>query len=95
MLQLDAQQKAELIELLKAIKIDDGSVSNVDKKRKWFRFGAYDALRIATEQIQALPEKTIEHHHIVIGETGTHRNISLQELMNMDFGGDNGQPNVS
>lgn len=50
------EAKKEVIEALKHIEIGESYVSEEETKRKWFRFGAYDALRAATELINNLPE---------------------------------------
>jgi hypothetical protein len=50
--------KKQLIEAFKKIDVKDMYASEDENKRKWFRFGAFDALRIACELVIAMP--TIE-----------------------------------
>jgi hypothetical protein len=54
---LTKEKKEELVELLKSIDIKEVYSTEDEQKRKWFRFGAYDALRMATEAIIKIPEE--------------------------------------
>lgn len=47
--------KKQLIEAFKNIDVKDMYASEDENKRKWFRFGAFDALRIACELVIAMP----------------------------------------
>ncbi len=37
-----------------------------DQKKKWFRFGAYDALRMVSEMLESYPETKSESKHVGI-----------------------------
>lgn len=54
---MDENTKKQLLEALKLIDVKDLYASEDEDKRKWFRFGAYDALRMASEVIIAWPER--------------------------------------
>lgn len=55
---MDKQDKTDLINIIKKI---DVKKMDIDHKNpiivKWFRFGNFNALRVVTEIIKALPEK--------------------------------------
>lgn len=53
---VDANTKKQLMDALKTINVKELYASEDENKRKWFRFGAYDALRMACEVILAWPE---------------------------------------
>lgn len=52
---MDVKTKEQLLGAIKSIDVKDLYASEKENKRKWFRFGAYDALRIACEIIIAFP----------------------------------------
>lgn len=55
---LSEEDKNNIINLLKDIKPSDigaAAVSDDENKRKWFSFGAYEGLRIASEIIDKYP----------------------------------------
>lgn len=52
---MDAKTKEQLLGALKSIDVKELYSSDDEKKRKWFRFGAYDALRMACEIVLAFP----------------------------------------
>lgn len=53
---MDKNTKKQVIDALKLIDVKDLYASEDEQKRKWFRFGAFDALRMASEVILAWPE---------------------------------------
>lgn len=53
---MDKKNKKIVLDLLKSIDIQEWAATEDKKKQKWFRFGAYDALRTASQLIQDLPE---------------------------------------
>lgn len=52
---MDKNTQKQLIDALKSVDVKELYASEEEAKRKWFRFGAYDALRMACEVIQAWP----------------------------------------
>lgn len=55
---LTKAQKKELIDLFKNVDVKQINIENVDEhKQKWFRFGSYNGLSIASEIVKAIPEK--------------------------------------
>lgn len=44
--------KKEILDLIKGIDIKANSASDNELKRKWFEFGAYDALRTLSEMVK-------------------------------------------
>lgn len=58
-MQLTKTQKKELLEIFKSVDVKKLEIEGFDEKnRKWFRFGSYNGLAIASEIIKAIPEKT-------------------------------------
>lgn len=55
-MKITKEDKKAIIMHLKKLDIQEAYASTDSKKRKWFRFGAYDALRRAVEMIEQLPE---------------------------------------
>lgn len=55
---LTKTQKKELMRLLKMVDVKQLEIDvDDDSKKKWFRFGSYNGLSIASEIIKAIPEK--------------------------------------
>lgn len=55
---LTKAQKKEVIDLLKQVDVKKLDIDLDDKtKVKWFKFGSYNGMRIATEIIKAMPEQ--------------------------------------
>lgn len=52
---LEKTKKNELLDILKKIKLDEKVITD-EQQRKWYQFGAYDALRIVSEVVKNLPE---------------------------------------
>lgn len=56
---LTKTQKKELLDLFKMVDVKKLEIDGFDeKKQKWFRFGSYNGMQIASEIIKAIPEKT-------------------------------------
>lgn len=54
---LTKAQKKEIIDIFKAVDVKRLDVEVDDAtKQKWFRFGSYNGMQIASEIIKALPE---------------------------------------
>lgn len=53
---INQADKAILLEAIRTIKVEDLYMTAEDDRRNWFRFGAYDALRMVHELIQSYPE---------------------------------------
>lgn len=57
-MQLTKTQKKEIIDLFKLVDVKEMSIDGVDdSKQKWFRFGSYNGIAIASEIIKAISEK--------------------------------------
>lgn len=57
-MQLTKEQKREIINLFKKVDIKKLEIDGVeDVKQKWFRFGSYNGMTIASEIIKMIPEK--------------------------------------
>lgn len=50
------EDKEILLRAIRSIKVEDLYVNAEDDRRNWFRFGAYDSLRIVTGMIESYPE---------------------------------------
>ena len=48
---LTDEEKKKLLDMVKAVDLEELLIPD-EANRKWFRFGAYDALRILAEDIQ-------------------------------------------
>lgn len=57
---MDKNTKKQLVDAIKTIDVEDLYASEDQNKRKWFRFGAFDALRMASEVILAWPEVEVK-----------------------------------
>lgn len=56
-MQLTKNQKKELVEILGSIDVKQLEIDIPDESSvKWFRFGSYNGLQIATEIIKAIDE---------------------------------------
>jgi hypothetical protein len=49
-MKLTAPEKKKFIEIIKSVKLDELVIPD-EANRKWFKFGAYDALRILSEKV--------------------------------------------
>lgn len=57
-MQLTKQQKKQIIDLFKQVNVKELEIDLVDEsKQKWFRFGSYNGMQIASEIIKQIPEK--------------------------------------
>lgn len=57
-MQLSKKQKNDIIELFKAVDVKRLDIELEDPdKIKWFRFGSYNGMQIATEIVRAIQEK--------------------------------------
>lgn len=55
------KDKTQLLNIIKNIDVKDMTIDHEDSLiQKWFRFGNYNALKIVSEIIQALPTKKIK-----------------------------------
>lgn len=55
---LTKSQKQQLIDLFKAVDVKDLEIDvDNDKHAKWFRFGSYNGLQIASEIVKLIEEK--------------------------------------
>lgn len=54
---INKADKAILTSMIKRMDVQEMYASEVKQKRAWFRFGAYDALRMVVELIQNYPEE--------------------------------------
>lgn len=50
------EDKLIILEGIKTLDVKAMYASEDEDKRKWFRFGAYDALRMVTEMLKDYPE---------------------------------------
>lgn len=56
-MQLTKEQKTQIIELFKGVDVKKLDIELEDeKKQKWFRFGSYTGMQIASEIIKDIPE---------------------------------------
>lgn len=58
-MKLTKSQKEELISLFNEVDVKEMEVDGIDEeKTKWFRFGSYNGLVVATKLIEAIQEPT-------------------------------------
>lgn len=58
---LTARDKKLILEAFKLVDVKDLEIDHPDPKLvKWFRFGSYNGMQIATEIIKSLPEKKVK-----------------------------------
>lgn len=58
---LTKAQKKEIIDAFKMVDVKEMSIDGVDEqKQKWFRFGSYNGIAIASEIIKAMGEKNVK-----------------------------------
>ncbi len=53
---MDRKTKKTVLNLIKSVDIQNQYSSEQEDRRKWFAFGAYDALRNLSERVENLPE---------------------------------------
>jgi hypothetical protein len=57
-MQLTKKQKDEIIELFKLVDVKKLDIEvECESNQKWFRFGSYNGMQIASEIIKAIPER--------------------------------------
>jgi hypothetical protein len=57
---LTEEEKKKLLEMIKSVDLEELLIPD-EANRKWFKFGAYDALRILSERVLS-DEKSKEQH---------------------------------
>lgn len=57
---MDVKTKQIVLELIKSVKIGDQYASEKPDRRKWFRFGSYDALRTLSQKVIEYEEQKIK-----------------------------------
>jgi len=57
---VDKETKQKVLELIKSVKVEEQYASEKADRRKWFRFGAYDALRTLSQQVLEYEEPKVK-----------------------------------
>jgi hypothetical protein len=59
-MQLTKKQKEEILDLFKMVDVTNLDIDiNDELKQKWFRFGSYNGMQIASEIIKLIPDRKI------------------------------------